>query len=549
MNRLEQLHDAGVSIWLDTLSRELLDSGAFAALIAGSAVTGATSNPTIFAKAITGSDAYDDQLRAAIASDVRDPQELFFALALDDVGRAADLLRPAYDASDGGDGFVSFECTPDLADDTAATVEQALALWGRLARPNVMIKVPATAAGIPAIEALTARGVNVNVTLLFSVERYEQVIDAYVAGLERRVARGEPVDADRLGRLLLRLARRREGGRRAPARLGPARPRRDRQRAARLRALPRALRRRALAGPARRRRSRATTAVGQHRNQGPRLLRRALRRGADRPRRRQHDARGHAARLRRPRSHQVRPQRQRRRGRGGPPRRRARGRRPRRGHRATGTRGRAVVLRLPTASCSTASRRSQQTSRAERRNVEIHGANSRDDKEILDGPRRQPATSARIRARRSLQRRARRLARSALPGVRPDAAGVHGRADRVRPRQVLQRHGRLAEATSRRGSTTSRPARGQQFMYFVGVTEILAGVIVALKPRYGAYVVAAWLAGIVINLLTYSGFYDIALRDFGLMLAALTPRPPGLRLRPPAGAASPLRARGREEIP
>ena len=195
MNRLEQLHDAGVSIWLDTLSRELLDSGAFAALIAGSAVTGATSNPTIFAKAITGSDAYDGQLRAAIASDVRDPQELFFALALDDVGRAADLLRPAYDASDGGDGFVSFECTPDLADDTAATVEQALALWGRLARPNVMIKVPATAAGIPAIEALTARGVNVNVTLLFSVERYEQVIDAYVAGLERRVARGEPIDA------------------------------------------------------------------------------------------------------------------------------------------------------------------------------------------------------------------------------------------------------------------------------------------------------------------------------------------------------------------
>ena len=195
MNCLEQLHDAGVSIWLDTLSRELLDTGAFAALIADSAVTGATSNPTIFAKAITGSDAYDDQLGAAVASGVRDTQELFFELALDDVGRAADLLRATYDASEGRDGFVSFECTPDLADDTAATITQALELWGRLARPNVMIKVPATEAGIPAIEELTARGVNVNITLLFSVARYEQVIDAYVAGLERRVSAGEPVDA------------------------------------------------------------------------------------------------------------------------------------------------------------------------------------------------------------------------------------------------------------------------------------------------------------------------------------------------------------------
>ena len=192
MNRLAQLQDAGVSIWLDTLSRDLLDSGAFAELIAGSAVTGATSNPTIFAKAITGSDRYDDQLRAAA---VRDPQELFFELALEDVRRAADLLRPVYDATGERNGFVSFECTPDLADDTAATVAQAAELWSRLARPNVMIKVPATDACVPAIEELTARGINVNVTLLFSIARYEQVIDAYLGGLERRVSRGEPVDA------------------------------------------------------------------------------------------------------------------------------------------------------------------------------------------------------------------------------------------------------------------------------------------------------------------------------------------------------------------
>jgi transaldolase len=192
---LQRLHDAGVSIWLDTLSRELLDSGAFAALIADCAVTGATSNPTIFAKAITGSDDYDEQIRSEVAAGVRDTQALFFALALADVGRAADLLRPTYDAAGGNDGFISFECTPDLADDTAGTIEQALTLWGRLARPNVMIKVPATQAGVGAIEELTARGVNVNVTLLFSVARYEQVIEAYLSGLERRVAGGQPVDA------------------------------------------------------------------------------------------------------------------------------------------------------------------------------------------------------------------------------------------------------------------------------------------------------------------------------------------------------------------
>jgi transaldolase len=193
MNRLQALHDAGVSIWLDSLSRDLLDSGAFAALITECAVTGATSNPTIFAKAITGSDRYDDQLHDLVASGVDDPQELFFQLALDDVRRAADLLRPSHDQSDGRDGFVSFECTPDLAHDTDGTIEQAVELWGRLARPNVMIKVPATDAGIPAIEELTARGVNINVTLLFSIARYEQVIDAYVAGIERRAAAGEPI--------------------------------------------------------------------------------------------------------------------------------------------------------------------------------------------------------------------------------------------------------------------------------------------------------------------------------------------------------------------
>lgn len=191
---LQRLREAGVSIWLDTMSRELLDSGEFAELIRDWGVTGATSNPTIFAEAITGSDCYDDQLRKLVSGGENHPQELFFALALDDVRTAARLLRPAYEGSRGNDGFISFECTPDLADDTEATIAQATSLWQRLAQPNVMIKVPGTAAGLPAIEELTRRGVNINITLLFSIERYQQVIDAYLRGLTGRADAGEPVD-------------------------------------------------------------------------------------------------------------------------------------------------------------------------------------------------------------------------------------------------------------------------------------------------------------------------------------------------------------------
>ncbi len=191
---LERLRAAGVSIWLDTLSRELLQSGEFATLVRDFGVTGATSNPTIFAKAILGSDLDDTQLRDLADAGERDLQELFFALALDDVRDAARELRPTFIESKGGDGFISFECTPDLADDTAATIAQATDLWQRLDQPNVMIKVPGTRAGLAAIEELTRRGVNVNVTLLFSIERYEQVIDAYVRGLSARADAGERID-------------------------------------------------------------------------------------------------------------------------------------------------------------------------------------------------------------------------------------------------------------------------------------------------------------------------------------------------------------------
>jgi transaldolase len=140
---IRRLHEAGVSIWLDTLSRELLESGEFGDLVRDYAVTGATSNPTIFAKAITGSDRYDDQLRCLASDGPPDIRELFFGIALYDVRSAAGILRPAHESTGGADGFVSFECTPDLADDTDGTIAPALDLWQCLNLPNVMIKVPA----------------------------------------------------------------------------------------------------------------------------------------------------------------------------------------------------------------------------------------------------------------------------------------------------------------------------------------------------------------------------------------------------------------------
>ena len=193
MNRLDELRAAGVSIWLDTLSRDLLETGNFERLQNERAVTGATSNPTIFAKAITGSDRYDEQLARLVEAGVDDPREQFLELALEDVRRAAGTLRHVHERSGGQDGFVSIEVTPDVAYDGAATVAQASDLWRRLAVPNVMIKVPATEQGVAAIEELTAIGVNVNVTLLFSISRYVQVIAAYLRGLERRLEAGLPL--------------------------------------------------------------------------------------------------------------------------------------------------------------------------------------------------------------------------------------------------------------------------------------------------------------------------------------------------------------------
>jgi transaldolase len=197
MNRLDGLRAAGVSIWLDTLSRDLLETGHFEWLQRERAVTGATSNPTIFAKAIVGSDRYDEQLASLVEAGVDDPREQFLELALEDVRRAARTLRQVHERSRGYDGFVSLEVTPDLAYDSTATVAQAGELWRQLAAPNVMIKVPATEPGVAAIEQLTAAGVNVNVTLLFSVTRYAEVVEAYLSGLERRLEAGLPLEGIR----------------------------------------------------------------------------------------------------------------------------------------------------------------------------------------------------------------------------------------------------------------------------------------------------------------------------------------------------------------
>jgi len=185
MNAATRLHDAGQSLWLDNITRALLTGGTLAHYIADLAVTGLTSNPTIFDKAIEGSADYDDAIRAGAASGQKG-EEIFFALALDDLTRAAALLRPVWDATSGVDGWVSLEVSPRLAHDTASTVKEAKTLHERAATPNLFIKVPGTPEGVPAIEDLIFAGVSVNVTLLFSREHYLAAAEAYLRGLERR---------------------------------------------------------------------------------------------------------------------------------------------------------------------------------------------------------------------------------------------------------------------------------------------------------------------------------------------------------------------------
>jgi transaldolase/glucose-6-phosphate isomerase len=186
VNPLLQLRDAGQSVWLDFIERRLVSSGELARLVGEDGLGGLTSNPTIFEKAMTASADYDDQFGDVLrANPAIDTQSLFEALAIEDIRAAADVLRTVYDATGGNDGFVSFEVSASVAGDTARTTAEARRLWKTIARPNLMIKVPATPAGIPAIEQLIADGINVNITLMFSLEHYEQVAQAYLRGLAR----------------------------------------------------------------------------------------------------------------------------------------------------------------------------------------------------------------------------------------------------------------------------------------------------------------------------------------------------------------------------
>src|SRR5579864_551596 len=189
---VQALLAAGQSVWLDTLNRDLIASGRLAKLIE-QGLGGVTSNPTIFEKAIVSAEAYDQQLRS-LATTESDPEKLFWDVAIADLVDALDLFRNVYEARGSADGFVSLEVSPLLAHETQATIALAKELWRRIDRPNLMVKIPGTPEGIPAIEECVAAGININVTLVFSVEVFEQAARAYIRGLQRRIKEGQDID-------------------------------------------------------------------------------------------------------------------------------------------------------------------------------------------------------------------------------------------------------------------------------------------------------------------------------------------------------------------
>jgi len=188
-SRLHQVSELGQSVWIDFLSRQLLQSGELARMMEDDAVVGVTSNPTIFQKAISEGDVYDEQLREVLAEE-DDPKEVFLRLAVQDVQDACDLLRRVWDEGSGKDGYVSIEVDPNLAYDTDASIAEAQRLHELVDRPNCFVKIPGTKPGLPAIEEMIARGRNINVTLIFSLDRYAEVVEAYLRGLERLVENG-----------------------------------------------------------------------------------------------------------------------------------------------------------------------------------------------------------------------------------------------------------------------------------------------------------------------------------------------------------------------
>lgn len=190
---VQQLVQLGQSIWYDNIERRLLKNGELAGMIERGEIQGLTSNPSIFNNAIAKSNDYDAELMPMIEAG-KSAEEIFEQLAIEDIRAAADLMRSLYEETNGGDGYVSLEVSPNLAYDTEKTLSEAKRLWALVDRPNLMIKIPATKEGLPAIRQAITAGFNVNITLIFSIERYQAVMDAYLSGLEDRVSNGQPVD-------------------------------------------------------------------------------------------------------------------------------------------------------------------------------------------------------------------------------------------------------------------------------------------------------------------------------------------------------------------
>ena len=193
MNKLKQIKDFGQSIWLDSFDRKLMDSGTLQKLIDEDGLSGITSNPSIFEKAIKGSSDYDADIKK-LAGEEKSNEEIFFTIAIKDIQRATDILKPVFDDAKGSDGFVSMEVSPHLANDTQETINQAKDLWKKIDRKNVMIKIPATKEGLPAIHKCVADGININITLLFGLDRYKEVTEAYISAIEYRLKNNLPVD-------------------------------------------------------------------------------------------------------------------------------------------------------------------------------------------------------------------------------------------------------------------------------------------------------------------------------------------------------------------
>jgi transaldolase len=192
-NPLKRLEAFGQSIWMDFLSRGSLHSGQLQRWIDEDGVTGVTSNPSIFEKAIVDSHDYDDTIEQ-LRTGGKNPAGIYDALTVEDIQHTADLFRPVYDLTKGADGYVSLEVSPHLANDTEGSIAEARRLWKMVGRPNLLVKIPGTAAGLPAIRQLISEGININITLLFGLPRYQEVIEAYFSGLESRVSRGQPVN-------------------------------------------------------------------------------------------------------------------------------------------------------------------------------------------------------------------------------------------------------------------------------------------------------------------------------------------------------------------